>query len=290
MRQGAGYLTLGCLAAPWVEDALAEELMPFSVLGAEIVEFSAHLIRIKIYLASDQTAVARELEGVLAGLGCHDIELSTLAEEDWLLAYRTHVKPFAVGRRWWLDPHPGDPTPAPDRRWRLAIEPRMAFGTGSHESTQLVLLELEELEPAALKGRRVLDVGTGSGILALAAELLGAHQVVGLDVDPQAVWVARQIVRDQEWPAAPRLVVGPLACLGEVTFDLVLCNMIPENFLPLLDDLARVLGATGQLMLSGLLSGQGEAVGAELRRVGLQVVGERISNEWLGLRAVPGAA
>ncbi len=289
MRQGTCYLTLCCLAAPSVEDALAGELAPFGVLGAEIGEISPRQIRIKIYLASDRAAVARELEEVLAALGCHDIQLSTLADEDWLAAYRTHVKPFAVGRRWWLDPHPSDPTPAPDSRWRLAIEPRMAFGTGSHESTQLVLLELEELEPAALKGRTVLDVGTGSGILALAAELLGARQVVGLDLDPEAVWVARQIVRDQEWPAGPRLVIGPLGCLGEVTFDFVLCNMIPEHFLPLLDDLARVLTPTGQLVLSGILTGQGKAVGAELRRAGLQVVGERIHNEWLGLRAVPGA-
>jgi ribosomal protein L11 methyltransferase len=225
----------------------------------------------------------------LAALGAVEILVQPFQQADWLAAYRATVRPHAVGRRWWMDPHPDAPTAAPQGRWRLAVEPRMAFGTGSHESTQLVLVALEELAQRwdAVGGATVLDVGAGSGVLALAAERLGAAWVVGLDVDPEAVWVARQIARQQEWPAGPLYLIGPVAALSGVRFDLILCNMIPKQSVPLLPDLRRLLASRGWLVLSGILQDQAAEVGGELRLHGLGVEETSSLDDWACVWARP---
>jgi ribosomal protein L11 methyltransferase len=264
------------------EDDLPEILAGLPVLGSEITATNEQTIEVDIYLPDQHREASTLVADCLHRAGAVALETSRVALQDWLAVYRSRATPFPVGRMWWLDPHPEHPTPAPEQRVRLAVEPRMAFGTGSHESTQLILLELEEL---AVAQRSVLDVGTGSGILALAADALGAALVVGLDVDPLAVWVARQNLAVQDWPARPRFIAGPIRSIGDYRFELVLCNMIPEHFRPLLGDLRRTLDDNGEVILSGILSSQYEAVKADLLAARLQVTGERRCNEWLCLRA-----
>jgi ribosomal protein L11 methyltransferase len=264
------------------EDDLPEILAGLPVLGSEITASNDQTIEVDIYLPDQHRRAATQVAECLHQAGAVALESAGLDQQDWLAVYRSRATPFPVGRMWWMDPHPAHPTPAPDQRVRLAVEPRMAFGTGSHESTQLILLELEEL---AVEQRSVLDVGTGSGILALAADARGAAPVVGLDVDPLAVWVARQNLAVQDWPARPLLIAGPITSIGDLRFELVLCNMIPEHFRPLLGDLHRTLDDNGEVILSGILSSQYEAVKADLRAARLQVTGERRCNEWLCLRA-----
>jgi len=273
-----------------LEDELPGVLEGWPVLGSELRECGGAEVEVEVHVylrASEDgsaAATARALAARLVELGAVDVGLEQVEQADWLAAYREHVQPFPIGERWWMDPHPDAPTPAPAGRTRLAIEPRMAFGTGSHESTRLVLLELEALAPS-VAGARVLDVGTGSGVLALAAETLGAGQVVGLDIDLAAMAVAHQIAGQQEWPAAPHYLTGPVAAIGLTGFDLVLCNMIPDHFDPLLADLARLLAPEGTLVLSGILQSQQAAVEARLTEVGLAAAGTRLCGEWLAIRA-----
>jgi ribosomal protein L11 methyltransferase len=269
------------------EEALAELLAAEPVLGAHLEPSLGGRVRVSVSVRADLEGVAERVTALLARLGAIGLRRQAVERSDWLARYRSEVRAFPVGRRWWMDPHPDAPTPAPDGRLRLAVEPRMAFGTGSHESTQLLLLALEEVAAAkgetvraALAGMTALDVGTGSGVLALAADRLGAAPVVGLDVDPEAIWVARQIRRQQDWPARPCYLVGPVTSLGAVRFDLVLCNMIPEQAAPLLYDLGRLLADHGRLLLSGLLADQVDEVRFELARVGLEVRVERRLGEW----------
>ncbi|HEY4593776.1 MAG TPA: 50S ribosomal protein L11 methyltransferase, partial [Thermoanaerobaculia bacterium] len=114
----------------------------------------------------------------------------TVPDADWFAAWREKARPFPVGRTLYLDPREPDDVPIeiPDGRRLLRLPARAAFGTGSHESTALVL---ELLEDADLRGRRVLDVGTGTGVLSFAALLWGARSVVGFDVDPASPVHAR---------------------------------------------------------------------------------------------------
>src|SRR5262249_18536591 len=111
-----------------------------------------------------------------------------VVEEDPLAVFRAASRPFPVGKRFWLDPGEPPHAAAPPGRIALLLPASTAFGTGGHESTRLALESLEE-QPIA--GAEVLDVGTGSGVLALAAAALGSRRAVGLDTDAEAVFVAR---------------------------------------------------------------------------------------------------
>ncbi len=274
------YLTVTCRLPAGAEEQLAGALERWPVLGCQ-VESAGPDIEVTVFVdESEAGAVPAVCEG-LAALGARDLGTGHFAEQDWLAEYRRHAKPRAIGATFWVDPHPASLTPPPPERVHLVVEPRQAFGSGSHESTQLVLLMLEDLP---LAGRRVLDVGTGSGILALAARALGARWVVGFDIDAEAVCIARQTVAVQPRRLSVALFAGSTEALRTVPrFDLVLANLIPVEAEPLLADLRSLLAPGGRLLLSGLMADQRAASEAELARCGFVVTGTRELDEWVGL-------
>jgi ribosomal protein L11 methyltransferase len=277
------YLCIRCVISVEMEEDLPELLAPWPVLGSEIEQSIESAIRITIYLGGSDEAAAHDVGRVLARAGATQIETSVLEAADWLAAFRASLQPFEVGDRWWIDPRPDRPTAAPAGRQRLTIEPRTAFGAGTHESTQGVLKILENLEVAHL---RVLDVGTGSGILALAAESLGAEWVVGFDVDPTAVWVATECAAQQEWETNVRFVAGTVDCFSRAEFDIVLCNMIASNVVPLAPALRGLLANAGIAVLAGLLASEVESVSLVLRDAGFAVTSRSIDGEWATVTAV----
>jgi ribosomal protein L11 methyltransferase len=159
----------------------------------------------------------------------------------------------------------------------------MAFGSGLHPSTRLILLELEEIE---VIGKRVLDVGTGSGILALAAEALGASMVVGIDVDPQAVWVAHRTRSQQHWEVGLQLAVSPVEGVVTSTFDVALCNMLPGTSSRLLPAIRRRLVRGGRIVLSGMVGEETEVMTDELASQGCRVEGVGELDGWTAVRVV----
>jgi ribosomal protein L11 methyltransferase len=187
-------------------------------------------------------------------------------ERDWVQTAKDLWRPMEVGRRFFLVPEwLDDPTPA--GRLRIAVNPGMAFGTGVHETTQLCLEALEELFKP---GMRVLDVGTGSGILARAARLLGAERVYACDIDPVAVEIAGEGF------------VGSVDAIAAASADLVLANINPEAVIRLAPELLRVLRPHGKLVASGFDRGEVEKVQSVLP------AGEvRHKNEW-SLILIPG--
>jgi ribosomal protein L11 methyltransferase len=169
-------------------------------------------------------------------------------ERDWVQAAKNLWQPMEVGKRFFLVPEWRD-DPAPAGRLRMTVNPGMAFGTGVHETTQLCLEALEELvEPET----RVLDVGTGSGILARAARLLGAKKVYACDTDPVAVSIAGEGF------------VGSVDAVAASSADLVLANISPEAVIRLAPDLLRVLAPGGTLVASGFERGEVDQVQAAL--------------------------
>lgn len=172
---------------------------------------------------------------------------------DWVQFSQSMWKPFAVGERFWLTPEWVD-DPAPEGRLRLPMRPGMASGSGIHAATQLCLMALEKtVEP----GARVLDAGTGSGILAEAAQLLGAAFVVGCDIDDEAARIARRNV-----PAAA-FYTGSLRSLRPGSFDLVVANLNPATIATLAKDLQSV---AGQAIVSGFKEEEAPRVEKLLRR------------------------
>jgi len=156
---------------------------------------------------------------------------------DWISEARTKLEPMCIGKRFFLVPEWREDA-APPGRFRIEVNPGMAFGTGAHESTQLCL---EALESAVRPGMAVLDVGSGSGILAVAAGLLGAERVIACDIDPVAVELACQ----------PLSFIGTVDAVRRRSFDLAVANISPEAIIALAPDLAGVLRPGGVLIVSG---------------------------------------
>ena len=280
-----GYHTVTCRLPAAAEDELAGALERWPVLGCQVENAGAE-IEVTVFVAAAEAGALGAISEGLAALGAREVGTGRFAEQDWLAEYRRHAVPRAIGATFWVDPHPASPTPPPPGRIHLIVEPRQAFGSGSHESTQLVLLMMEELP---LAGRRVLDVGTGSGILALAARALGAAAVVGFDLDVEAVCIARQTVAVQPQPLPVALFAGSTRALRpRPAFDLILANLIPAEAQPLLGDLRAQLAPGGRLLLSGLMADQLAASEEELERCGFSVESGRELDEWVGVMCEAG--
>lgn len=281
-EESDAYVFIRCAVPADLEGELPQLLSRWPVLGSEIDTDSHGRVRATVYLLESDRSSVQEMRTALANRGAFEIEEGSLQSDDWLAKYREQVKPFSVGKQWWIDPHPARPAEIPLSRIRLVIEPRMAFGTGTHESTQAILLALEELEVSNL---RVLDLGTGSGILALAAERLGAGLVVGLDIDEVAIRVAAETARQQDWQSRVRFILGSVGCIGAGCFDIVLCNMIVTNLLPLVADLKSTIAAGGLLVCSGMLACEIDEVTESLDAAGFRVISNRPYGEWASVTA-----
>ncbi len=207
-----------------------------------------------------------------------------LEARDWAEAWKRAYKPIPVGQRlvivpaWLPNPHP--------ERVALYIEPGMAFGTGMHPTTRLVLAEVERLAPGVA---RVVDVGCGSGILSLAALKLGAERAVAVDVDPVAVELARQNAARNGLAERFTALVGSLEALRSPaapfgTGALVLANILAPVLVDLLRaGLAQVVEPRGHVVLSGILEHQADDVAQAARAAGLREVHRGQEGEWVAL-------
>lgn len=205
-----------------------------------------------------------------------------IEEQDWFATWRSLAQPFSIGRTLFLDPRePEEELPdVPEGRRLLRLPARAAFGTGSHESTSLALELLESME---LRGRRVLDVGTGTGVLSFAALLGGASLAVGYDVDPASPFHARDNSRLNS--LHPLLFAGYLAALREAPlFDLALINVVPEQILPEMPGVAARLREGGEAVLSGILRERGRQVLDRMRALGFLEIDRREAGDWVAFR------
>jgi ribosomal protein L11 methyltransferase len=206
-----------------------------------------------------------------------------IAEQDWAEAWKTHYHPIPVGRRLlvlpaWLPVPQGDRLP-------LILDPGMAFGTGTHPSTQLCLTALEDyLQP----GATVLDLGCGSGILGIAAARLGAARVVALDTDPVAVEATRQNAArngvSEVIEAAEGSLEAALDLLGPSPSELTMANILSSVLETMLrDGLARTVGPDGVVILSGILADQVESMTRVAEAMGLRLLATLSDADWRAL-------
>lgn len=260
---------------PDLEEAAIAVLWMAGTLGVQSTTTADGRLRLEAWFPLE-TEPIEMLPGV-------ELEIEeTVPDADWFATWRERAQPFPVGRTLYLDPRePEDASPEiPDGRRLLRLPARAAFGTGSHESTSLAL---ELLEDANLQGRRVLDVGTGTGVLAFAALLFGARSVVGFDVDPASPFHARD--NSALNGLHPRLFAGRLAALRErPRFDLALVNVVPEQILPEMPDLADLLLPDAEAILSGILAERGRQVLDRMRGLGFVERDRRAAGDWVAFR------
>lgn len=272
------------------EDDLVAALWELGTLGVQVLEGAGGEVRVEAYFDEPVPDGAAEEPSSVPGVEL--VGWEEVPVEDWLAPYRELARPLPVGERLLLDPRdPDDGAEAGavggSDRTVLRIPARAAFGTGSHESTRLVL---ELLEGMDLAGRRVLDVGCGTGILSLAALAFGAGCAVAFDLDPAAPFhaaVNAGLNAAATGGARPLLFTGGLAALcaaaPALRFDVALVNVIPEEILPEIAGLAPLLAPGGTAVFSGILASSGERVAAELAAAGFERTGAREAGEWVAL-------
>jgi ribosomal protein L11 methyltransferase len=218
----------------------------------------AACVDLVIYFASDAEPMLRR---ALLPFGAQGAALSpseAVAEVDWVEAWKVGMVAIEISPRLVVRPSFLEHAPAPGQR-TLVIDPGQAFGTGGHASTRLALDWVDALAAgeggAARPPRRVLDVGTGSGVLAQAALLLGAERAVGFDLDRDAVREAARWARYNGVDEGLLLFAGPIEALCTEPFDCVVANLLKREMLPIADAIAAAVAPGGWLVLSGLLAG-----------------------------------
>ena len=238
------------------------------------------LSRVKFYFPDDAQGRG-ELARIQAALG-REIETQTMADEDWENGWKRYYAPIPVGERLlivpeWMEAEAGD-------RTVLRLDPGLAFGTGSHATTQMCLRALEEL---AAPGKRVLDLGFGSGILGLASLALGCASVTGCDIDPKAPEAAmHNAALNGVGPERCTLYAGDLLSdegmrrrLGS-GYDVVLANIVADVIIPLSAFARRFMAPDAAFVCSGIIGFRAEEVENALRRNGFEIVERYAEAEW----------
>lgn len=191
--------------------------------------------------------------------------IATVADPGWATAWQNRFAPLRIGRRFLLVP-PWDRLREPNRV-TIVIQPGQAFGTGHHPSTAGVLRAIGEiLADAGAPHRSALDVGTGSGVLALAMKLMGTERVVAIDVDETALDNARDNAEFNRLPRAIRFSAIPLASVRG-RFDLITANILSTVLIEMAPELAHRLAAGGRLILGGVLSREAPEVSRRFRKL-----------------------
>ena len=163
----------------------------------------------------------------------------------------------------------------------IKLEPGMAFGTGSHETTSLCIKKLEEyMKP----GMKVLDIGTGSGILSIAASKLGASKVLGVDIDPMSVYIANENKKLNEVTNA-EFIVGDLLSKVKDKYDIVVSNILAEVIVTMTGDLHKFLNKDGIFISSGILKVKSAMVIDSLEANGFDILNVEDLNEWTSIVA-----
>jgi len=211
-------------------------------------------------------------------------------EADWAEAWKVHYHPVRIGTRLIIRPLWVD-RPLEAGEVEIALDPGMAFGTGTHPTTQLCLEALEATMP---DGARVLDLGCGSGILAIGAAKLGAASVLALDIDPLAVTVSLENSAQNSVADTITVREGSLASALQTVdadpaarFDFVVCNILARIIIQMCGErLGDLVRPGGIAVFSGIIVDQADDVEAALRATGLTPTGRRIMGDWVAIETV----
>lgn len=280
------WLQLSLRTAPALFDPVANFLIERGSPGVVIQRraLRAYFARSSVNesIRGDVRRFLRAIRKLFPPTRAPKLRWTVLKDEHWNHAWRRFIKPAMVGKSLWVTP-PWAPPPKSLRRQAITIEPGMAFGTGTHATTR-GCLEFIEQASAAFRGAAfdALDVGTGSGILAIALAKLGARKVWALDNDPVALRVARENIRRNGVQGKVRPAGTDLIRIRR-SFPLVVANLTAPTILDLAPALKKKVAPGGCLILAGILRGEAGRVIRRFDAEDFQVSRRKPDKEWITL-------
>ena len=253
-----------------------------------LAEHMKGLCRVKLYVTDDadgKAQLARWLEGIDT-----PYTAAPLGESDWAWSWQKYYKPLAVGERLYIVPDWLRTEAVPEGRVPVYLDPGLTFGTGGHASTQLCLAGLERY---TVPGAPVLDLGCGSGILSIAALVLGASKALAVDIDPKAVDgggenAALNGIGKDRYTVRAGDVLSDSALRAEIgagKYPLVLANIVADVIIPLSAPAVDWLTEDGVFLCSGIIDSRADEVAAALEKNGLRVFDRREQKGWVSLAA-----
>ena len=271
-------------------EALASE---FGVPASCYTDFETHIAQVSAYLeakpanleAAMKTVRARLQAAKLGGIriGAGTVECREMKRENWAESWKRHFKPLAIGGALLLKPSWSKRAAKPGQRV-IVLDPGLSFGTGHHATTSYCLREVVRFcARGGGRGGAFLDIGTGSGILAIAAAKLGCKKIEAFDFDPESVRVARENARRNRVNAVLKFQqadVTKLARKPARQFDLVCANLISNLLCAERERIVARVAPGGTLVLAGILQTEFEMVEENFESLGMKLVRRRDEKEW----------
>ena len=287
-------LTMNGAAGLVIEDEkdfqsfLEQNRQYWDYVDEELLERMKGAARVKFYVTDDADGEAQRKKW-MAGVSLPYTAVR-LQENDWATSWQKYYKPLAVGEKLYIVPEWLRGEPVPEGRTPLYLNPGLTFGTGNHASTRLCL---EWVEQFAGQGTAALDLGCGSGILSIAALLLGCSSAVGVDIDPKAVGVASENaamngIGRERYAVMAGDVIGDLSLRRELARNrhgLVMANIVADVSIPLSAHVGELMAPGGVFLCSGIIDTRCEEVRAALERNGLELIGRKDRNGWVAYAA-----
>lgn len=261
----------------------AWEIAHIDLIDEELLKKDRDKALVHVYISPEenpQEAVAFLSERYRSEGIPHEISTADCAEEDWINNWKKYFKPIPVGEKILIRPTWEDDYDAAGRLV-LNLEPGLAFGTGTHETTRLCMEFLEEF---VKPGMDVLDVGCGSGILSVAALLLGAKSAVGVDIDELAVKTAVQNAEMNGVEDRFTGICGNLTDQVNGQYDIVVANIVADIIISLTGDVERFLKPGAVYLMSGIIDTRETDVLAEVEKK-FRIIGRREEKGWIALAA-----
>jgi len=216
-------------------------------------------------------------------IGLNKVTISEVNEEEWATAWKKYYNPVKISEKFTIVPTWEEYTPVSSDELIIELDPGMAFGTGTHPTTVMCI---QAIERTVKPGDRVIDVGTGSGVLSIAAAMLGAEDVRAFDLDEVAVTQARLNIKlNKVHPLVTISQNNLLDNVEEDSADVIVANILAEVILRFTDDAARVIKPGGAFITSGIIKQKKDQVKEALVNSGFEILETILMEDWVAIIA-----
>jgi len=297
----SGFLTAHGIKGHVIEDSkdfcdfLEDTTIHWDYIEEDLMELKNKESNVKFYLPDNLQGIEsfNEIKASLEGqrvlnigvdLGRLAIETSSINEEDWATAWKKYYHPTKIGKKLVVVPCWEEYTLG-EGEIRVTLDPGMAFGTGTHETTRLCMQLLEDCIDT---NADMLDIGTGSGILAITSLLLGAKSAIGVDIDELSVKVAYENAQLNNMQDKIKLVCGDLTEKVTGKYDVVCANIVADVIIRLSLDVQNFMHDSSVLLVSGIIDERCDEVVIALQKVGLEITEKITENGWVAMKCKQG--